>query len=316
MTPGTSSGIGYLPAIFFQTDQSNVQYSFYPEMYVVATAIKQNPNIKVRIIGHTDYRNSETYNMSLGLRRAQSVANILSEYMGIPSEQLIVESKGYTEPITNSKAIDALQLNRRVQFELLDKKGLEKYEREKSAAATKAKTVKEPVEKAEAKTKEKTVKAKPQPAVRKTKTPVSKPVVEPPVAPEPVAVTPASDTVKTKDTITPPPAVSMPADTAKKDTSKTIAPVAPPSDNNSHTSNLTPKQQRDLEKKQKEEQKRRDKEVKKAQERIAAAEKKREKDAAAAAKKKAKEDEKKAKEEEKKKKEAEKKAKKNKKADT
>ena len=141
LTPGSNSAIGYLPAIFFDTDKSFVKHDYYPEMFVAATSIKQNPNIKVRIIGHCDYRLSEAYNMHLGMQRAEAVAKILTEYFGIPADQFIIESRGKSEPLTNAKTIDALQLNRRVQFELIDgKKAAKKSTTSSTVLPEKSKT--------------------------------------------------------------------------------------------------------------------------------------------------------------------------------
>ena len=116
VSPGVSSAMGYMPAIFFETDRSDIKYLYYPELFTVANNLKSNPEIKVHVVGYCDYRSTEQYNMALGMRRANAVVNTLVNYFGVSSSQLIPESKGELEPLTNMKGFDALAANRRVQF--------------------------------------------------------------------------------------------------------------------------------------------------------------------------------------------------------
>lgn len=117
--PGTASKIGFLPAIFFETNSTEVSRNAYPNLYEIARMLKSNPNVKLYVIGFADYRSTESYNKLLGKRRAQSVVNALVKYFGVSADQLIVESKGEAEPLTNMKNMNALAANRRVQFEVV-----------------------------------------------------------------------------------------------------------------------------------------------------------------------------------------------------
>ena len=122
ISPGVSSALGYMPAIFFDTDKSDIKYTYYPELFSVANNLKNNPGVKVRVVGYCDYRSSEQYNYGLGMRRANAVVNTLVNYFGVPAGQLTAESKGKLEPLTNLKGWDALAANRRAQF-AMDEKG-------------------------------------------------------------------------------------------------------------------------------------------------------------------------------------------------
>ena len=122
ISPGVSSALGYMPAIFFDTDKSDIKYTYYPELFSVANNLKNNPGVKVRVVGYCDYRSSEQYNYGLGMRRANAVVNTLVNYFGVPAGQLSAESKGKLEPLTNLKGWDALAANRRAQF-AMDEKG-------------------------------------------------------------------------------------------------------------------------------------------------------------------------------------------------
>ncbi len=121
VSPGTSSALGYMPAIFFDTDKSEIKYTYYPELFEVANNLKNNPGSKIKVVGYCDYRSSEQYNYGLGMRRANAVVNALVNYFGVNPDQLLAESKGKLEPLTNLKGWDALAANRRVQFSIEEK---------------------------------------------------------------------------------------------------------------------------------------------------------------------------------------------------
>jgi outer membrane protein OmpA-like peptidoglycan-associated protein len=116
--PGTMTSMGLMPAVFFQSNSAQLVSNSYPQLFEVARMLKSNPNVKVHVVGFTDYRSTESYNKALGMNRSKAVIKALTTYFGVPKEQLIPESKGESEPLTNSKKMDALAANRRVQFEI------------------------------------------------------------------------------------------------------------------------------------------------------------------------------------------------------
>ena len=79
---------------------------------VVAQVMKESPDIKVRVEGHTDAIGSADYNVSLSERRALSVGEYLVK-VGIDPSRLILIGKGMAEPLTSNGYDPA---NRRVQF--------------------------------------------------------------------------------------------------------------------------------------------------------------------------------------------------------
>ncbi|MCB1167932.1 MAG: OmpA family protein, partial [Leptospiraceae bacterium] len=81
--------------------------------------MKQNPAVRLKIVGHTDLHGSEEYNISLSLRRALSVRNYLV-YHGIKEERLAVEGAGFSHPIVNKKGPPHDQINRRTEFVILE----------------------------------------------------------------------------------------------------------------------------------------------------------------------------------------------------
>jgi OmpA-OmpF porin, OOP family len=79
---------------------------------VVAQVMRETPDIKVRVEGHTDAIGSQDYNATLSERRALSVGEYLVK-LGIEPSRLELVGKGMAEPLTSDPYDPA---NRRVQF--------------------------------------------------------------------------------------------------------------------------------------------------------------------------------------------------------
>lgn len=80
----------------------------------LAESLQENPDTEVLIVGHTDARGSDQYNMGLSLRRADAAANILSSY-GVPRERINTTGRGESEPVGSNETEEGMQLNRRVE---------------------------------------------------------------------------------------------------------------------------------------------------------------------------------------------------------
>ena len=104
--------------LLFDFDKSVVKEQYIPILKNVIDYMIEN-NYDVTIVGHTDSKGSESYNDSLGMRRAQSVASKLMEF-GMPSERIIgVESKGEKNPVATNATDEGRELNRRIEFKLV-----------------------------------------------------------------------------------------------------------------------------------------------------------------------------------------------------
>lgn len=81
----------------------------------VALFLKNNPEQKIVIVGHSDIHGSRDYNLSLSQQRASSVATYL-ESQGVSSQQLTTISKGKEMPTSLENNPQAQALNRRVEI--------------------------------------------------------------------------------------------------------------------------------------------------------------------------------------------------------
>ena len=77
--------------------------------------MKQYPEAKGVIEGHTDNVGGYDYNMKLSERRAASVRNYLIEKFGIAPDRLSSKGYGYTKPVADNKTKAGRQKNRRME---------------------------------------------------------------------------------------------------------------------------------------------------------------------------------------------------------
>ena len=72
----------------------------------------------VLVTGHTDADGSDEFNVELGLKRANRVKFYLME-KGIPAENITVESKGKSMPLSTNQTPEGRQKNRRVELTII-----------------------------------------------------------------------------------------------------------------------------------------------------------------------------------------------------
>jgi OOP family OmpA-OmpF porin len=90
------------------------------QIVLVATeTLKTQPDVRVRILGHTDAKGTDAYNQSLSQRRADLVREAMVE-AGINPARLQAIGRGEKEPVASNDTEDGQRQNRRVEFEILD----------------------------------------------------------------------------------------------------------------------------------------------------------------------------------------------------
>jgi peptidoglycan-associated lipoprotein len=78
---------------YFDFDSSTVNENEKPAIFANANNLTAHPNAKILLEGHTDPRGSREYNVALGERRANSVAELLKS-KGVSPDQIRVISYG------------------------------------------------------------------------------------------------------------------------------------------------------------------------------------------------------------------------------
>jgi outer membrane protein OmpA-like peptidoglycan-associated protein len=80
-----------------------------------AQALKDNPDWKMRVVGHTDSTGSAQANNTLSQQRAQSVLAYLTSH-GVDSSRLRVEAEGQQQPTATNATDTGRAENRRVEL--------------------------------------------------------------------------------------------------------------------------------------------------------------------------------------------------------
>ncbi len=81
--------------------------------------LKENPNIKVEIGGHTDGSAAEKANVKLSEKRTLSIKKYLQDKFNIPDGRLVVKAYGSTKPVADNKTKEGRAKNRRVEFKII-----------------------------------------------------------------------------------------------------------------------------------------------------------------------------------------------------
>jgi OOP family OmpA-OmpF porin len=81
----------------------------------VVRLMRDNPNLRIVAVGHTDSVGSDAYNMKLGEKRASAVADyLLSE--GVSPSRVDVRSEGESRPVASNATAEGRAENRRVEI--------------------------------------------------------------------------------------------------------------------------------------------------------------------------------------------------------
>ncbi|HYH15478.1 MAG TPA: OmpA family protein [Flavisolibacter sp.] len=102
--------------IHFDVDSDNIKPDSYGILKEVATVLKENEAVKIKIIGHTDSDGDDAHNTDLSKRRAESVKNALANEFGISSSRMATDGKGESTPVSTNYTPVGKAQNRRVEF--------------------------------------------------------------------------------------------------------------------------------------------------------------------------------------------------------
>jgi hypothetical protein len=107
--------------INFEFD-SSILSDGYPSLLRLADLLSKNSGYNVELIGHTDFRGSDEYNLGLGRRRAETVKAFLIKY-GASDGQITVQTSGEGTPEVPNETDEGRFMNRRVVMTVRDANG-------------------------------------------------------------------------------------------------------------------------------------------------------------------------------------------------
>jgi outer membrane protein OmpA-like peptidoglycan-associated protein len=102
--------------ILFDVNSDKIKPISYGVLKEIATTLKENPDVKVKIIGHTDSDGDEAKNLDLSKRRAASVRIVLTTEFGIDGSRFETDGLGETKPVSDNNTPEGKANNRRVEF--------------------------------------------------------------------------------------------------------------------------------------------------------------------------------------------------------
>ncbi len=100
----------------FDNDKDIIKPEYFPNLDNAAKAIKEHPELRIEVQGHTSKTGGFKHNMDLSERRALAVKNYLAGRSG--STNLTTRGYGWTQPIDTNDTEEGRANNRRVQLQV------------------------------------------------------------------------------------------------------------------------------------------------------------------------------------------------------
>jgi len=102
--------------ITFDVNKADIKPESHGTLNDIATVLKENPTVRVKIVGHTDSDGDDALNLDLSRRRAESVKNELTSKSGIDATRMETEGAGEGRPVAPNDTPVNKAMNRRVEF--------------------------------------------------------------------------------------------------------------------------------------------------------------------------------------------------------
>lgn len=117
MAQGLSdSGVVAIYGIYFDTGKADLKPESDTALEEIAKLLKNQPELKVFIVGHTDMAGDAAANVKLSQARAQAVVTALTARHGVASARLVPFGAGPYAPVATNKTEDGRARNRRVEL--------------------------------------------------------------------------------------------------------------------------------------------------------------------------------------------------------
>jgi len=101
--------------ISFAVNSASIEPRLRPVLDAFANGLSSEPNMQVRVVGHTDSTGSDAINEPLSLRRAESVRGYLED-RGVRPQRIEAAGRGSREPVASNESAESRARNRRVEI--------------------------------------------------------------------------------------------------------------------------------------------------------------------------------------------------------
>jgi len=102
--------------IYFDVNKDIVKPESYGTLKDIAKILNEVPDVKVKIVGHTDADGQDAANLDLSKRRAASVKNELVKTFNVNGDRLVTDGMGESQPVAPNDTPSNKAMNRRVEF--------------------------------------------------------------------------------------------------------------------------------------------------------------------------------------------------------
>ena len=102
--------------IYFDVNKDIIKPESYGTLKDIAKILNEVPDVKVKIVGHTDADGADAANLDLSKRRAASVKAELAKTFGVNADRLITDGMGESQPVAPNDTPSNKAMNRRVEF--------------------------------------------------------------------------------------------------------------------------------------------------------------------------------------------------------
>lgn len=102
--------------ILFDLNSATIQPASFGVLKEIADVLKENPSIKIKVVGHTSSDGDDKANMELSKKRATAVKDMLVNDFKLDSAMIETDGKGESQPIADNKTKEGKAQNRRVEF--------------------------------------------------------------------------------------------------------------------------------------------------------------------------------------------------------
>ncbi len=102
--------------VLFRTDKADLLPPAMVQLNQVAEAlVRNNPDARIQVEGHTDNQGQAARNDELSKQRAESVATYLKS-RGIAADRVTAVGRGSSKPVADNTSVEGRALNRRVEI--------------------------------------------------------------------------------------------------------------------------------------------------------------------------------------------------------
>lgn len=101
--------------VLFAQAKTEILPESYPELDLVVSFLKENPKVRIELMGHTDGRGVHADNVRLSQQRVNKVKDYLVS-RGIEARRISGKGFGGSKPIASNDTEESRRINRRVEF--------------------------------------------------------------------------------------------------------------------------------------------------------------------------------------------------------